>query len=96
MKKRIVVIVALSLVLGLLGGCGGSQANRENKLYVYNWSEYIPEEVYQMFEDEKKRPQCWWPPPEPLFGLRTCALLLSGLTFAACSRLTGGVVPLYS
>ena len=30
MKKRIVVIVALSLVLGLLGGCGGSQANREN------------------------------------------------------------------
>ncbi len=52
MKKRIVVIVALSLVLGLLGGCGGSQADRENKLYVYNWSEYIPEEVYQMFEDE--------------------------------------------
>lgn len=52
MKKRIVLIVALSLLVGLLGGCGDSKADRKDKLYVYNWSEYIPEEVYKMFKEE--------------------------------------------
>ncbi len=52
MKKRIVMVLAFCLFVGLLGGCGSQTADRQKKLYVYNWSEYIPEEVYKMFKEE--------------------------------------------
>ena len=52
MKKRIVMVLAFSLLVGLLGGCGSQGLDSQKKLYVYNWSEYIPEEVYKMFEEE--------------------------------------------
>ncbi|MCR5374226.1 MAG: extracellular solute-binding protein, partial [Lachnospiraceae bacterium] len=35
-----------------MAGCGKSAASKENTLYIYNWSEYIPQEVYKMFEEE--------------------------------------------
>ncbi len=50
-KKMVTVLIVASMGVGLLAGCGGS-ANSENTLYIYNWSEYIPQEVYEMFEEE--------------------------------------------
>ncbi len=56
MKKRIISVFLLgSLVLGCLTGCSGSRDSAKypnGKLYVYNWGEYIDEEVISDFEDE--------------------------------------------
>lgn len=44
------------MTAGLLTGCGGSGKNGssgdDNKLYVYNWGEYIDESVIDDFEKE--------------------------------------------
>ena len=54
MKKRLLgLVLALSMTAGLLIGCGSSSEGGSNgKLYVYNWGEYIDEDVIQQFEDE--------------------------------------------
>ncbi|NMA69803.1 MAG: ABC transporter substrate-binding protein [Desulfitobacterium sp.] len=52
MKKRVVrSLVIGALLVGLLGivGCGGSG---KEKLYVYNWGDYIDESVIKEFEKE--------------------------------------------
>ena len=51
MKKRYFALL-LTVVLGItaLSGCG--KANSKEKLYLYNWTEYIPQEVYDAFEEE--------------------------------------------
>ena len=41
----------MMMVAVCLGACGSSSDAKET-LYVYNWSEYIPEEVYELFEEE--------------------------------------------
>lgn len=50
--KMVAVLIVASMGVGLLTGCGSSEKNKENTLYIYNWSEYIPQEVYEMFEAE--------------------------------------------
>ncbi|MCC8024578.1 MAG: ABC transporter substrate-binding protein [Clostridium sp.] len=62
MKKKLAMTLAaasaMALSAALLTGCGKSggaaeSANKEdNKLNVYNWGEYIDEEVIDMFEEE--------------------------------------------
>lgn len=51
-QKMVTVLIVFGLGVGLLAGCGSSASNKENTLYVYNWSEYIPQEVYEEFEKE--------------------------------------------
>ena len=51
-QKMVTVLIVFSMGVGLLAGCGSSAADKENTLYIYNWSEYIPQEVYEMFEEE--------------------------------------------
>lgn len=51
-RKLGICLIALSLCGSLVTGCGNSKESKENTLYIYNWSEYIPQEVYQQFEDE--------------------------------------------
>ena len=60
MKRTPILLTAGALAAlmtaGLLTGCGGSGKNGssgdDNKLYVYNWGEYIDPEVLTMFEEE--------------------------------------------
>ena len=64
-KKGLSLLLAAVLSSCLLTGCGGSEktaseqgtsgsasGNAEDTLYVFNWSEYIPQEVYSLFEEE--------------------------------------------
>ena len=60
MKRTPILLTAGALAAlmtaGLLTGCGGSGKNGssgdDNKLYVYNWGEYIDESVIEQFEEE--------------------------------------------
>ena len=55
MKKKIWAL-ALGGIVGIsavLGGCGGKSGSADaGEVYVYNWGEYIDEEVISMFEKE--------------------------------------------
>ncbi len=52
MKKRVMsLLVTVALGASILVGCGNSGADQE-KLYVYNWTEYIPQSIYDAFEEE--------------------------------------------
>lgn len=54
-KGRSILALMMTVVLAMsvLSGCGGEKASSdENTLYVFNWSEYVPQEVYDMFEEE--------------------------------------------
>ena len=50
-KKGIVLALVTALCTAALAGCGGGSDSGE-KLYLYNWTEYIPQEVYDAFEEE--------------------------------------------
>ena len=52
--KSISIIMCLLLVCFCLCGCGGNDAaaSKKEKLYVYNWGEYIDDEVIKQFEEE--------------------------------------------
>lgn len=57
MKKQIACsLAAVMLATTLLSGCGsgssGAKAGENGEVKVYNWGEYIDEEVIQMFEKE--------------------------------------------
>ena len=50
MRKNAVLVVLVSIVLiFVLGSCGGGKTG---KLYVYNWTYYIPDETVEKFEKE--------------------------------------------
>jgi len=49
MAKKLVYLFLLVLTLA---SCGEKKALEEKKLYIYNWAEYIPTEVYAAFEKE--------------------------------------------
>lgn len=53
MMKRIILgpIFALAAA-ALLTGCKGTATEAANELYVYNWGEYIDEDVISQFEEE--------------------------------------------
>ena len=48
----VTVLIVFGMGVGLLAGCGSTATSKENTLYIYNWSEYIPQEVYDRFEEE--------------------------------------------
>lgn len=56
MKKYLSALALISLAAAsVLGGCGSKSASTSQEageLYVYNWGEYIDEEVIDMFEEE--------------------------------------------
>ena len=52
MIKRIAAGVLTVAAALLLGGCGESRTYANGEVYVYNWGEYINEDVIDMFEDE--------------------------------------------
>ncbi len=54
MKKKLISIALVSaLLISCLTACGQSASGGSNgKLYVYNWGEYIDEDVITMFEEE--------------------------------------------
>lgn len=49
MKKGMVALMIILLCTGMLSGCGNKS---KEVLYIYNWTEYIPQEVYDLFEEE--------------------------------------------
>ena len=55
MKKYVSALAFVSLGIAcVLGGCGGKSSSASKgagELYVYNWGEYIDEEVIHMFEE---------------------------------------------
>ncbi|MFR5601960.1 MAG: ABC transporter substrate-binding protein [Lachnospiraceae bacterium] len=51
MKKLVSTVFLAASAAALMTGCGNS-AESANELYVYNWGEYIDEEVIEMFEEE--------------------------------------------
>ena len=52
-KKMLSVSIAAVLASSLaLSGCGKSSSGGAGELYVYNWGEYIDEEVIDMFKEE--------------------------------------------
>lgn len=53
--KRIlslILIITLSVTTAATALVGCSSSNSGDTLYIYNWSEYIPQEVYDLFEEE--------------------------------------------
>ena len=57
MKKIVASILAAVLALSMLSGCGSADSGvtedgYAKELYLYNWSEYMPEEILTAFEDE--------------------------------------------
>ncbi len=52
MKKRwMAAALAAALVLGL-SGCGGEKEESKGQVKIFNWGEYIDEEVIEQFEEE--------------------------------------------
>lgn len=52
MKKIISLLLLATLSLSILSGCGLQSASSGDKLYVYNWGEYMDPEVRDIFEEE--------------------------------------------
>ena len=55
MKKRLLsVILVAGMLTGIVSGCGANDTSKSpnGKLYVYNWGEYIDEDVIDEFEEE--------------------------------------------
>ena len=51
MKKLFAIVLVSVMILSSLTACG-SNSNDSNKLYVFNWGEYIEPEVLDIFEEE--------------------------------------------
>lgn len=52
MKKALAVIISAALMLCLFAGCGGGNGDSGEVLNVYNWGEYIDEDLIAQFEEE--------------------------------------------
>ncbi len=49
MRKKIAAVMVIVLCMGMLSACAKKS---EDVVYIYNWTEYIPQEVYDLFEEE--------------------------------------------
>ena len=49
MKKLFNIVLASAAALMLLVGCATNEGNRENILKIYNWADYIDEDVLAEF-----------------------------------------------
>ena len=52
MKKKILSAGVCLLAVCSIAGCGGSSAGENGEVNVYNWGEYIDEDVIGIFEEE--------------------------------------------
>ena len=52
MKKKILSAGVCLLAVCSIAGCGGSTAGENGEVNVYNWGEYIDEDVIGIFEEE--------------------------------------------
>ena len=52
MKRKLRIIAALAAMLTVLAMAGCSAKKQNKVLYVFNWGEYIDEEVNEIFEEE--------------------------------------------
>ena len=52
MKNKILTACGCLLAAAVCTGCGGSSAGENGVVNVYNWGEYIDEEVIGLFEEE--------------------------------------------
>ena len=60
MKKGIAYLLALAVLMAMLAGCGNAESSQEGEfkagengvVKVYNWGDYIDEEVIDLFEKE--------------------------------------------
>lgn len=51
MKRKVTALfVTVALCMTMFSGCGKKDSGE--KLYLYNWTEYIPQNVYDAFEEE--------------------------------------------
>ena len=50
--KRLKILICLIISISLLAGCGKDKETSGEKLYVYNWGEYIDESILKDFEKE--------------------------------------------
>ena len=51
MKKIIALLLALSMI-AVLSACGGSKTESKGEVNVYNWGEYIDEDIFDDFEKQ--------------------------------------------
>ena len=51
MKKIIALLLALSMI-AVLSACGGSKTESKGEVNVYNWGEYIDEDIFDDFEEQ--------------------------------------------
>lgn len=52
-KRRFALVLAAALAVGsLISGCAKTPTGGAGDLYIYNWGEYIDEEVIEMFKEE--------------------------------------------
>lgn len=49
MKKSLAAVLIIILCAGVFTGCGNKS---KETVYIYNWTEYIPQAVYDLFEKE--------------------------------------------
>ena len=49
---KYLIMAAISSVVALLAGCGGSADSGKSVLHVYNWSDYLAEGLLEQFEAE--------------------------------------------
>lgn len=52
LKNVISSVLSAAVIMGLFAGCGNGNTGDRETLNVYNWSEYIPQSVYDQFEEE--------------------------------------------
>lgn len=54
MKKKLCLLLAVLMAVAMvpLGGCSSSGSSSKGVLNVFNWTEYMPDSVYQKFEKE--------------------------------------------
>lgn len=53
MKKMLCVFMCMALAVGMLTGCGSSgDAGKNGEINVFVWTEYVPDSVFEKFEEE--------------------------------------------